>query len=93
MHRVGPKGTVVIERSIREELGIEPGSEVIQTVENGQVVLTFLPPRRVGAAYGILSGLKLSDEVRERMKTDEGLEEIIRESAAAHFAAKYEEGQ
>lgn len=89
MHKVGPKGTVVIERAIREQLGIEPGSEVLQTVENGQVILTFLPPRKTGAAYGILSGVKLPEDVRERMKTDEGLQEIIRESAASHFAKKH----
>jgi AbrB family looped-hinge helix DNA binding protein len=36
-HRVGAKGQVVIPKSIRDELGIEPGDEVDFEVDGGAV--------------------------------------------------------
>ena len=34
--KVGPKGQVVIPKEIRDELGIEPGQEVLVDSENGE---------------------------------------------------------
>lgn len=36
---VGPKGRVVIPKTIRRELGIEEGSELVLLIEGGAVVL------------------------------------------------------
>jgi len=88
MHRVGPKGTVVIEQDIRKRLGIEPGVEVLQEVVDGSVVLTFLPPREAGIACGILSIDDLPEKVRARTRTDEGLEEVIKEATEEYFEAR-----
>jgi AbrB family looped-hinge helix DNA binding protein len=42
--RVGPKGQVVIEKAIRDRLGIEPGSLAIQRVVDDHVEIHFVPP-------------------------------------------------
>jgi AbrB family looped-hinge helix DNA binding protein len=41
--KVGAKGQVVIDRAIREQLGIEPGMLAVQRVVDDQVVLRFVP--------------------------------------------------
>jgi AbrB family looped-hinge helix DNA binding protein len=51
-NRVGPKGQVVIEKAIRDQLGIEPGSVAIQRVVDGRVELRFLPPRHNRSLFG-----------------------------------------
>lgn len=80
MHKVGPKGTVVIEKGIRERLGISAGQEVSQHVLGDTVLLTFRKHREPGAAFGVLSHLPVPPEVRRRAKTDEGLNEMIDEA-------------
>lgn len=37
--KIGPKGQVVIPRTIRKALKIHPGSKVIFKLENGQLIL------------------------------------------------------
>ncbi len=41
--RVGERGQVTIEKSIREELGVYAGDQAIQRVEDGRVVIEFVP--------------------------------------------------
>jgi bifunctional DNA-binding transcriptional regulator/antitoxin component of YhaV-PrlF toxin-antitoxin module len=55
MHRVGPKGNVVIEKELRERLGVTPGSESIQRLEGKRLVMEFIPPVRPGSAAGSLA--------------------------------------
>ena len=87
--KVGPKGTVVIEKGIRDRLSIEAGQEVVQSVEGEAVILRFFPARRTGAAYGYLKDLAIPEDTRTRMETDEGLEALIDEATADHFARKH----
>jgi AbrB family looped-hinge helix DNA binding protein len=53
---VGERFQVVIERDVRDELGIRPGDRAVETVENGRLVLTFVPARHRRSLLGRLSG-------------------------------------
>lgn len=84
-HRVGAKGQVVIEKEIRDQLGIGPGWETIQRVVGGRVELSFLPPASTESRRGSLarySSVKLSDE-ELREARERAMEEAAREKAVA----------
>ncbi len=55
MHKVGAKGQVVIEKEIRDQLGIEPGWLALQRVVDGHVEIRFLPPEHDESLRGILA--------------------------------------
>ena len=52
--KVGTKGQVVIAKEIRDELGIEPGSQAVQRLVDGHVELQFLPPPHNRSLAGVL---------------------------------------
>jgi len=56
-YRVGTKGQVVIEKGIRDRLGIEPGSLTLQQQVGDHVVIRFFPPPRKRSLFGILGDL------------------------------------
>lgn len=56
MATVGDRYQVVIERDVRRELGIQPGDRAVETVENGRLVITFLPARHRRSLLGRLAG-------------------------------------
>ena len=41
--RVGERGQVTIEKQIREELGVHAGDQAIQRIDDGRVVIEFVP--------------------------------------------------
>jgi AbrB family looped-hinge helix DNA binding protein len=41
--RVGERGQVSIEKAIRDQLGIHAGDRAVQRVEDGRVVMEFIP--------------------------------------------------
>lgn len=51
---VGPKGQVVIEKEIRERLGIQPGAMAIQRVVEDHVEIRFVPPPHGRSLRGLL---------------------------------------
>jgi AbrB family looped-hinge helix DNA binding protein len=55
-HKVGSKGQVVIEKSLRDRLGIEPGWIALQAVEGDHVTLRFVPPEHARSLKGVLAG-------------------------------------
>jgi AbrB family looped-hinge helix DNA binding protein len=74
MNKVGAKGQVVIDKAIRDQLGIEPGWVTVQRVVDGHVEITFLPPANGRSLLGRLApyikgpgaaGLSW-EEIRER---------------------------
>ncbi|HET9765633.1 MAG TPA: AbrB/MazE/SpoVT family DNA-binding domain-containing protein [Thermoanaerobaculia bacterium] len=56
--RVGSKGQVVIDKRIRDELGVEPGSLAIQQRVGDHVEIAFLPPEHTRSLRGILQGAR-----------------------------------
>jgi AbrB family looped-hinge helix DNA binding protein len=51
---VGPKGQVVIEKRIRDALGIRPGDTAVETLDGEQVVIRFFPAQHSSSLRGIL---------------------------------------
>ena len=80
---VGRDGRVVIEKEIREKLGIKPGWLAIQQLVGDHVEIRFIPPEHDRSLAGILApytDVRMSDKAalwearaRERMSlTTEG---------------------
>ena len=53
---VGEKGQLVIEKPIREALGVEPGFVSVQTLVEDHVEIRFFPPEHRRSLRGILAG-------------------------------------
>ena len=51
---VGTKGQVVINKDIRQKLGIEPGWIALQRIVDGHVEISFLPPEHNRSLAGCL---------------------------------------
>jgi bifunctional DNA-binding transcriptional regulator/antitoxin component of YhaV-PrlF toxin-antitoxin module len=54
--RVGTKGQVVIEKGIRDRLGVEPGCLAYQEVVGDRVVIRFVPAEHERSLRGTLAG-------------------------------------
>ena len=54
MNVVGAKGQVVIERQLREKLGVEPGWLTVQRLVDGHVEIFFVPPEHGRSLKGVL---------------------------------------
>lgn len=54
-HVVGEKGQIVIEKPIREALGIEPGFIAVQAVVDDHVEIRFYPPEHRRSLRGRLA--------------------------------------
>lgn len=52
---VGSQGEVLLEDSLRTELGIGPGWQVLQQRVGNHIELRFLPPRHQRSLRGVLS--------------------------------------
>lgn len=52
--RVGERGQITLEKAIREELGVYPGDGAVQRIENGRVVIEFVPGRHNRSLAGSL---------------------------------------
>ena len=52
---VGTKGQVVIEKSIREKLGVQPGFVAVQTLVDDHVEVRFYPPEHDRSLRGVLA--------------------------------------
>lgn len=53
--RVGSKGQVVIEKEIRDRLGVAPGWTAFQQLVDDHVEIRFFPPEHNRSLYGILA--------------------------------------
>lgn len=70
---VGEKGQVVIEKPIRDALGIEPGYVAVQAVVGDHVELRFYPPEHDRSLKGILASYvrrSVSEEEWPRAKEE-----------------------
>jgi AbrB family looped-hinge helix DNA binding protein len=52
--RVGERGQITIEKSIREELAIYAGDEAVQRVEDGRIIIEVVPGRHRRSLAGAL---------------------------------------
>lgn len=79
MHKVGTKGQVVIEKRLRDKLGIGPGWIAVQRVVGDHLEIDFLPPEHDDTLTGILApyiNMEISAEEWHAAKEkawDEGL--------------------
>lgn len=85
-NQVGEKGQVVIEKPIRDELGVRPGFITVQTRVGDHVEIRFYPPEHKRSLRGILAGpphISVSPEewreARERAWTEAVVEDFRRE--------------
>ncbi|MBI4320241.1 MAG: AbrB/MazE/SpoVT family DNA-binding domain-containing protein [Chloroflexi bacterium] len=76
---VGTKGQVVIEKQIRERLGLEPGSLAIQRLVGDHVEIYFGPPAHRRSLRGILAS-----RIQRHVSPEEW--EMVREEAWAEAA-------
>lgn len=49
---VGPKGQIVIEKEIRDRLGVEPGWKTVQLLVDNHVRIYFIPPEHTRSLFG-----------------------------------------
>lgn len=63
---VGTKGQVVIDKAIRDRLGISPGWRAYQTLDEGCVKIYFRPPPHSRSLLGVLRE-HITPEAAERL--------------------------
>jgi bifunctional DNA-binding transcriptional regulator/antitoxin component of YhaV-PrlF toxin-antitoxin module len=51
---VGERYQITIDRKVREQLGVEPGDLAIERVEDGRLVVSFVPRAHRDSLLGIL---------------------------------------
>lgn len=54
MSRIGPKGQVVLPKTVRDALRVAPGDRVVFSVEGGRAVITPVRARTAADLRGIL---------------------------------------
>lgn len=70
--RVGERGQITIEKAIREELSVYAGDQAVQWVEDGRLVVSFVPAPHRRSLYGILA-----NEIRKRPPDEEDWKSIV----------------
>jgi hypothetical protein len=88
-HTVGPKGQVVIEKAIREKLGVRPGWQALQLLAGDHVAIYFVPPPHNRSLAGCLApylpdGVPVEDD-------DDAWDQAIACAVAEEYAAAEEE--
>ena len=64
---VGTKGQVVIDKAIRDRLGISPGWRAYQTLDEGYVKIYFRPPPHNRSLLGVLRE-HITPDAAERLR-------------------------
>jgi AbrB family looped-hinge helix DNA binding protein len=84
--KVGSKGQVVIEKGIRDRLGVRPGWQAVQVLADDHVEIYFIPPEHNRSLMG-----SLAPYVRTRPAPNESWDDIRdRAWRAAIQDAEYE---
>ena len=85
--KVGPKGQVVIEQHVREQLGIEPGMLAIQRVVDGHVELRFVQGEHTSSLAGAARPFMKTD--RPDLWDSDAMERAMEEAWAAAAVKRY----
>jgi AbrB family looped-hinge helix DNA binding protein len=51
---VGERFQITIDKRVREELGVQPGDQAVEWVEDGRLVIAFMPRPNNASMLGIL---------------------------------------
>ncbi len=78
--RVGERGQVTIEKTIRERLGIRPKDIAVQEIVDGRVIIHFLPAPHRRSLRGILK-----PRPRKPIKDWREAQQTIEEAAVDEF--------
>ncbi len=54
--RVGERGQITVEKAIREELAVHAGDQAVQWVEDGRLIVAFVPAPHTRSLFGALAG-------------------------------------
>jgi bifunctional DNA-binding transcriptional regulator/antitoxin component of YhaV-PrlF toxin-antitoxin module len=82
-HVVGPKGQVVIEKEIRDKLGVKQGWQAVQLLVDNHVRIYFIPPEHNRSLRGILK-----PHIRRQPLPEECWDEAIGEAIAEDWRRK-----
>lgn len=53
-NKVGDRFQITIDKAIREKLGVQPGDQAVEWIEDGRLVIAFLPRPHQESMLGIL---------------------------------------
>ena len=81
---VGQKGQIVIEKAIRDKLGLQPGYVAVQKLAGDHVEIFFYPPEHKQSLRGILAS-----KTTKRVSREEWAR--LRENAWSEAAANAEQ--
>lgn len=73
--KVGERGQITIEKAIREELGVYAGDKAVQWVEDGHLVVTFVPAPHRRSLFGALA-----DKITKRPENEDDWAAVIEEA-------------
>jgi bifunctional DNA-binding transcriptional regulator/antitoxin component of YhaV-PrlF toxin-antitoxin module len=86
-HIVGPKGQVVIEKGIRDRLGVKPGWQAFQVLVDNHVRVYFIPPEHNRSLRGAAKPF-----IRRQPEPEEEWDAIVAEAVAEEFLGNSTEG-
>jgi bifunctional DNA-binding transcriptional regulator/antitoxin component of YhaV-PrlF toxin-antitoxin module len=66
--KVGLKGQIVIEKTLRDKLGVKPGWQALQLLVDDHVEIYFVPPEHTNSLAG-----RLAKYTKGSLKTSEAL--------------------
>ena len=85
-HLVGPKGQVVIEKEIRDKLGVQPGWQAVQLLVDDHVRIYFIPPEHNRSLFGSAKPF-----IRRQPPPEECWDDLIGQAIAEEFRQKASE--
>ncbi len=95
---VGERYQITIDKKVRDELGVKPGDRAFERVEDGRLVIDFLPRPHNESLLGVLKGhatkpiepIEDWTAVKERAWAARSAEimEVLREDSERHRAKR-----
>lgn len=83
---VGSRGPIVIEKQIREQLGVKPGWQALQMTVDDHLEIHFLPPEHeeslLGAAQPFIRRLPAPGEDWDQAAAEDAAEAFLQKPAA-----------